>query len=214
MLVLNTRQLDWAIGDARGVAIELNSKKRLNKGFRGVTIEMCYSLAKGLYSISEAIDNLDYRLRENFKDNKANQNKRSICKKLLVDFYDFIDHIGLVCTQNFTRINISIDQQRKIGGNSCAIFQYIDKEKYCGVLIIEDEFDYSNSLRLHIERYTIAQRMNIDKLDEIDFYLFRLFDSSYELLSNKIIEIEQIRHISVNIFENDERELADLDKSA
>lgn len=214
MVVLNTRQLDWAIDNPRSVAIELKSEKILNKGFKGITIEMCYSLGKGIFTLPEAIDNLEFRLKENFKDNKINRNKRLIYKKILIDFYDFITDVGLVCSKNFTRVNVLVSQQRKIGGNSCAIFQYANENKYCGVIVVEDEFEYSNSLRVQVERYTIAKRMNIDNLEQIDIYLFRLADCSYELLPTKILKFDDVLENSVRIFEKVERELADLGKTA
>lgn len=207
MIKLNTKQIQQGLYNPKALAKSLVSEqRRLNKGFRAVTLEICYELGKGLYTITDASKELENKLMNKFSNSKRNLARRSDCQIILHEFYDFLEHMNLSCVLNFTRVNIPIGTNRKISGNSCPIFKQ-KNGRYAGLIIVDDEYDFSDNLRTNLEKHIIAKRMNVSDIKEVDLFLFRLVDCSYELIYVKELEPQQMFKEIRNIFDNVEVEI-------
>src|SRR5690606_23611627 len=134
MLKMSIKQVERANGNPQAVANELNDAKTLRKGFRQHTIEICLQYGKGLLSLEDARDNLQIRL-SSFKDNTKNRATRKQCYDFLDNFAYFIEEYGFTVIQNYAHVEIVIDPQNKIAGQSCPIFMQ-ENGRYCGVIMV------------------------------------------------------------------------------
>lgn len=202
MLKMSIKQVERAHGNPQAVANELNNAKILRKGFRQHTIEICLQYGKGLLSLEEARDNLQIRL-SSFKDSEKNRVIRNHHYEILDNFAYFIEEYGLKVIQNYAHVEIVIDPQNKIAGQSCPIFMQ-ENGRYCGVIMVNGEYDYT-SIRNPIEKIAIAKKLKLKSLDEIDMYLFHMDSYSHELLPDITVNYDLIINNVKDIFKSVEK---------
>jgi len=175
---LSCRQLDFAQANPKGMAQMLKQNNFIKGGFNKVTQEVCFSLAKGIVDYNEAKRLLEIRLRDTFKDNKANRRRRELCQIVLHNFYTFLIEEGLTCVLNYSEIDLRLEDGHMIGGHSCAIFKDLDGNPV-GVVLTDREFDFGSTLRLPIEQYWIARKMKASSPSVVRVFVYNTIEHSY-----------------------------------
>ncbi|MGJ1408361.1 hypothetical protein ACR78Z_01700 [Sphingobacterium thalpophilum] len=206
---LSCRQLDFAQQDPKGMAQMLKQNSFIKGGFNKVTHEVCYSLAKGVVDYNDAKRLLEIRLRDAFKDNKANRKRRESCQIILHNFYLFLMQEGLTCVLNFSEISLRLKDGHVIGGHSCAIFKDLDGNPV-GVVLTDREFDFGSTLRLPIEQYWIARKMKASSISKVRVFVYNTIDHSYQAISFSDERIQYVLERSSQVITNVEIELQEI----
>ncbi|RKO68992.1 hypothetical protein D7322_24700 [Sphingobacterium puteale] len=206
---LSCRQLDFAQADPKGMAQVLKQNNFIKGGFNKVTHEVCFSLAKGIVDYNEAKRLLEIRLRDTFKDNKANRRRRELCQVVLHNFYTFLIQEGLTCILNYSEINLRLEDGHMIGGQSCAIFKDLDGNPV-GVVLTDREFDFGSTLRLPIEQYWISRKMKATSLSAVRVFVYNTVDHSYQTISYSDERIQYVLKRSSEVITKVEIELQEI----
>lgn len=206
---LSCRQLDFAQENPKGMAQMLKQNNFIKAGFNKVTQEVCFSLAKGIVDYNEAKRLLEIRLRDTFKDNKANRKRRESCQIVLHNFYLFLMQEGLTCVLNYSEISLRLKDGHVIGGHSCAIFKDLEGNPV-GVVLTDREFDFGNTLRLPIEQYWISRKMKVTSLSAVRVFVYNTVDHSYQTISYSDERIQYVLKRSSEVITKVEIELQEI----